>query len=368
MPAAQAVGECARTASRALAPSRARRAGSSCRRRRAAASARCVAGRHDEAGALVLDEAACGGADGVGGDHGDSLVEGFVDDEAPRLQEVARGDRRHHHNVAAGVEVAQRSGGWGPSRCAAPAATARARIGPSPTRTSAVDGADRPARGQARRSTHDPLFPRQSTGKQSLERSQTLGLRGCSPERVVDALRRLHDGAGRALGAHVGRDVRPVGRDRVGVAVERAQRQVGERVRGGARMRPDRRPEHERHARAARAQPRRGQRHTAREPGDDRAIAPGRREPQHAALARAQHGERRPRGPGSLAGVRPGAEPAPGGVRRRAAAVADRAADQREDGVLALVQLAEGADAERRRVVGHEQHGPRVRAHRSASS
>ena len=72
-----------------------------------------VARRHDEAGALVLHEAACGGADGVGGDDGDSLVEGFVDDEPPRLEEVARGDRRHHHNVAAGVEVAQPLGRQG---------------------------------------------------------------------------------------------------------------------------------------------------------------------------------------------------------------------------------------------------------------
>ena len=34
-------------------------------------------------------------------------VEGLVGDEPPRLAEVARGDRRHHHNVAARVEVAQ---------------------------------------------------------------------------------------------------------------------------------------------------------------------------------------------------------------------------------------------------------------------
>jgi hypothetical protein len=44
--------------------------------------------------------------------------------------------------------------------------------------------------------------------------------------------------------------------------------------------------------------------------------------------------------------------------------VAHVAADQREDDVLALVQRAERADAERRRVVGDEQDG----LHRSASS
>ena len=41
------------------------------------------------------------------------------------------------------------SGGGGPSTCAAPAATARARNGPSPTRTSAVCCADRPKARQA---------------------------------------------------------------------------------------------------------------------------------------------------------------------------------------------------------------------------
>jgi hypothetical protein len=48
----------------------------------------------------------------------------------------------------------------------------------------------------------------------------------------------------------------------------------------------------------------------------------------------------------------------------RAAAVADVAADQGEDHVLALVQLRERADAERRHVVGDEQDG----LQRSASS
>ena len=42
----------------------------------------------------MADEPAGDGADGIGGDHGDSLVEGFVDDQAPRLAEVARGDGR----------------------------------------------------------------------------------------------------------------------------------------------------------------------------------------------------------------------------------------------------------------------------------
>jgi hypothetical protein len=45
--------------------------------------------------------------------------------------------------------------------------------------------------------------------------------------------------------------------------------------------------------------------------------------------------------------------------------VADVAADQREDDVLALMQRGERADPERRRVVGDEQDGA---AHASACS
>ena len=110
MPSAQAAWECARTASRALAPSRSRSCRVVVQAPQRGRERPLVARRHDEAGALVLHEAAGGGPDGVGGDHGDSLVEGFVDDEPPRLQEVARGDGRHHHNVAARVEVAQALG------------------------------------------------------------------------------------------------------------------------------------------------------------------------------------------------------------------------------------------------------------------
>jgi len=55
-------------------------------------------------------KAAGSGADRVGRDHWDSLVEGFVGDQAPRLAEVARGDGRYDHNVGARVEVAQRLG------------------------------------------------------------------------------------------------------------------------------------------------------------------------------------------------------------------------------------------------------------------
>ena len=109
-------------------------------------------------------------------------------------------------------------------------------------------------------------------------------------------------------------------------------------MRGRARMRPDRRPQHERDAGAAGARVGGGQRDAAGQAGDDGAEAARRGEPQHAALGRSQHRERQ------LAVA-------------RAAAVAHVAADQREDDVLALVQRGERADAERRRVVGDEQDG-----------
>ena len=84
-----------------------------------------VARGDDEPGALVADEPAGDGADGIGGDHGNSLVEGFVDHQPPRLEEVAGGDRRYDHNVASRVVVADfgrrarpygqdRAGGDGP--------------------------------------------------------------------------------------------------------------------------------------------------------------------------------------------------------------------------------------------------------------
>ena len=82
-------------------------AASSCSRRSAAASAPASPAGTTSPVRLVADEPAGGGADGIGGDHGDSLVEGFVDDEPPRLAEVARGDGRYDHNVGPRIEVAQ---------------------------------------------------------------------------------------------------------------------------------------------------------------------------------------------------------------------------------------------------------------------
>ena len=109
-------------------------------------------------------------------------------------------------------------------------------------------------------------------------------------------------------------------------------------------MAPDRRPEHEGHARPARAEVGGRERDASGEPRDDGAEAARRGESRHGPLRRPERRE-----------------------RRDPAAVAQLAADEREDDVLALVQGLERADAEGRGVVGDEQDRPRV-AHRSASS
>ena len=109
-------------------------------------------------------------------------------------------------------------------------------------------------------------------------------------------------------------------------------------------MRPQRRPQHERHARPAGAEVRGERRDAPGEARDHRAVVA--RQPRDVLLARPDDRERQVL------------------LLARAAAVADVAADQREHHVLALVQRLERADAERRRVVGDEEDG----LHRSASS
>src|SRR5690349_22232771 len=106
-----------------------------------------------------------------------------------------------------------------------------------------------------------------------------------------------------------------------------AQRKVGERVRGGARMAPERGPQDEGDAGLARAGVRGGKRDAAGQPGDHRAVATGGGEPRDSALRGPDDREREV-------------------VAARAAAVADVAADQREHDVLALVERLERADAE----------------------
>ena len=147
-------------------------------------------------------------------------------------------------------------------------------------------------------STCRSFFPCDSADKRRLERSAPNPVNVSVPIHVVDRLGCFDDGLERPLRAHVGRHVRAVGDDRVGVAVEVAQRQVGERVRGRPRVRPDRRPQHERHARPARAGVGGGQREPAREPGHHRPVVararPARRRRAHAPAAPGTHRSPRP--------------------------------------------------------------------------
>ena len=117
--------------------------------------------------------------------------------------------------------------------------------------------------------------------------------------------------APRAL--HVGADVRAVGDDRVGGAVEARERQVAERVRGAARVRPQRGPEDQRDAGAARARPGGEQREPPAGGADDSAIVAAGGQRRELARAHAPVGERQ------LAGV----------VRRRRAWSARRTARPR---------------------------------------
>ena len=179
--------------------------------------------------------------------------------------------------------------------------------GPSPARTRV------PA---ARlREDVDALLVRQATGEEDLELAAAVGCSGLFPELRVDGLRRHDDRALGMLAVDVGADVGAVGDDRVGVAVDVAQRQVGQRVRGGARVAPDRRPEHEGDACCACARVGGRERRPARDPGDHGAVAAGRGDPGDRPLRRGDHGE------GQFLGS-------------SAAAVAKIAADQREDDVL----------------------------------
>ena len=234
-----------------------------------------VAGRDDEPGLLVADEPAGGGPDRGGGDHGYSLVEGFVDHQPPRLEEVARGDRRYDDDVRAGVEVAHflRARGAGRDRAGR---DGPGRNGPSPTSSSARSSCRaRPEPLQARSSTARPFSPSSRPANRAWNGAWRRGAAGALQNASSTLCGASTTGPRAPLRAHVGGDVRAVGGDRVRVAVDVAQRQVGERVRGGARVAPDRRPQHERDARGARAGVGGGQRDAARQPGHHGAEAPG---------------------------------------------------------------------------------------------
>ena len=139
--------------------------------------------------------------------------------------------------------------------------------------------------------------------------------------------------------------MRAVGGDRVGVAVD-ARAAAGRRARAPAVRGCAQIVAHSTNGTRARRAPSHAAGSATRPeiPATTARKRPDAASRSHAALARPQ----RP-GTGSVGPRRP----AP-------AAVADVAADQREHGALALVQRPERADAERRRVVGDEQDGPRV--------
>jgi hypothetical protein len=193
----------------------------------------------------------------------------------------------------------------------------------------------------------ETLLRRGPAREQDLEIGAAIRRGRGAPERTVDRLRGLEHRALRTLGAHVGADVRAVGGDRVRVAVDVAQREVGERVRRGSRVGPDRRPQHERDAAGPGTHVGRRKCDAAADARDHGAVAAGGGDPGDRPLRRPDDGERE------------------AFVLGASAAVAHVAADQGEDHVLAFVQGLERADPERRRVVGDEQD--RL-AHRSASS
>ena len=164
MPVGPGVVACTRRPpSRAGAPSRRAQRGVGVQAVAARRAARRRRPRGRRARCARAHESAGGGSDGVCGDHGNSLVEGFVDDEPPRLEKVARGNRRYDHNVAARVEVAQ-IGGRGSERD-----RARRTSGPSPASTSVPS----PAR---RVGEHvDALLALGPAGEQDLEVAVALG-------------------------------------------------------------------------------------------------------------------------------------------------------------------------------------------------
>ena len=210
-----------------------------------------VARGHDEPVAPVAEEASGDGPDGVGRDDWQSVVHGFVDDHPPRLAEGPRANRRYDHNVRARVEVADLR------RAGLPGEAVPRRARSRSFRTAAHQD----QRGCGRlEACHPPgrekhpyaLFPQQAAGKQDLERRPAAPLRARSaPEVGVHGLRRVMDPR-RAPRLHIRRDVRPVGGDRVGVRVDPAQGRIAEHAGRPGGLGPERRPQHERHARPPR--------------------------------------------------------------------------------------------------------------------
>ncbi len=314
------------------------------------AERRGVAGGDDEPVALVADEAAGGGADGVGGD------DGAVPGSWPRWRRAptARGRGAWGSTVRperrARVEVAQTSGGSTRRRPASPGGAGPGSVGRRRRGPARPPWASRPAARQAATQRAHALLARRPADEQRPWNGATRPRRGRpAPTRTrcrPPAARRRRRGR-RARGAYA-RDVRAVGRrPRRRRGRSRRSERAAEDVRRRARSRPQRAPQHERHA----------------APGGRRARRPAARRARRCRRRRrgsARRGERVDLALGRRGGAgRRGPSSAAGGVVRAAA-------EQRELDALALVQRRERARAVRR-ARGWSRTGPGGSC-RSASS
>ena len=158
---------------------------------------------------------------------------------------------------------------------------------------------------------------------------------GLAPEPVLDGLRRdMHVQC--AAGLDIGADVRAVGDDRVGGAVEAAKRQVGDGVRSAARVCPEGRPQDQRPVPQSCSGPRRERREPSTGWAHDGAVGGAARQSRELGRSGRAVGE----------GERPVA---------RGAAVGRASAEQAQLDSLALVQAGERSHAIGRDVAGDEQ-------------
>ena len=261
---------CRHATSRAPAvTSRSRNAASPASRVMALRECSAVARGHHEAIVLVAHETSGGGAHRIGGDHGQSLVHRLIHDEPPGLAKRAGGDRGQHEDVGGGIHPAQLG-----RRARGQGRAAHRLLRPPRRRQGSRGGRIPHRRGRARRRVPEgPIHARPSTTPQSpfpgrhdltnknfaaavRGHAGSLGgrLRRCAPEVVVDGLRRdvhVPRPPRPDVGAHVG----AVCHHGIGGAVEPSQWEVAEGVREAARMRPQRRPQDQRHSATARARP-----------------------------------------------------------------------------------------------------------------
>ena len=314
---------CAATASAAAAASRARSAGSPPRRDSAPARRADVAGRDDEPGDAVADEAAGGRADGVGGQDGRALVHGLVDHQPPGLAEGARRQRRHHENVGRGQDVAHDGRRLGPERHLAGEARPRRAVGGAEAderRRRAHPGRSRARpRAAPRRPSRGSRARRRPPGASRSGRAAGRPAPTRTPRRRPAARRRRPGPPGPARGA----DVLAVGHDDVGVAHDRRAAAVRRGRAPACAPAPTGRPEQERRAGAAGPAPGGRQGDAPGRPGDDRAVAPAGGEVEDVALPHPAVGDAR--------------------VRQPCGRVVRAAAEERELDALPRVQGREGA-------------------------